>query len=94
MEQLLEQVESKVDKLAGRLERQSSETQVLREERDKLAEELKKSEGRIAELEKEKEVLTVARAINDGDGDNSKVVRGKINELVREIDKCIALLNR
>jgi hypothetical protein len=48
---------------------------------------------RIEELEEKNKVLTMAKSLSDTSEGNLESKR-KINELVREIDKCIALLNK
>jgi len=70
----------------------------LRDENENLIIELnqlkKTNEGLkqvITGLEEKIRILKLARTI-DGKGNNSDV-KAKINELVREIDKCIGLLN-
>jgi hypothetical protein len=44
-------------------------------------------------LEEKNKILKLSTSIQSEQGDN-KAARKKINELVREIDKCIALLNK
>lgn len=38
--------------------------------------------------------ITIAGALSQNDGEGKKDAKLKINELVREIDRCIALLNK
>lgn len=47
----------------------------------------------IRQLEEKNKVLKLSSSIQNNSGDN-KAAKQKINELVREIDKCIALLNK
>jgi len=44
-------------------------------------------------LEEQNKAIRLAKDIKE-DGENSLDLKLKINELVREIDKCLALLNR
>lgn len=44
-------------------------------------------------LEDQYKNLRIARAVS-GDSESNLALKLRINELVREIDKCIALLNR
>jgi uncharacterized protein YoxC len=53
-------------------------------------EELETSKGK---LEDQYKTLKLARNVS-GDNDKNLAIKLKINELVREIDKCIAQLNR
>lgn len=48
---------------------------------------------RVAELENRITAMETARALGGSDGD-AKIARARINRLMREVDKCIALLNR
>lgn len=53
--------------------------------------EMQKLEQEKAELEQELQSVRVAGAI--GGGESSEVARRRIGQLVREIDRCIALLS-
>jgi uncharacterized protein YgfB (UPF0149 family) len=46
----------------------------------------------LSKLEEENKVVKIAKAVTDDDEDR-KEQRKRLNELVREVDKCIALLN-
>ena len=46
----------------------------------------------LSKLEEENKVVKIAKAVTEDDEDR-KEQRKRLNELVREIDKCIALLN-
>lgn len=64
----------------------------LEEHIEKLQEQLGASNEKIVSLEEENRQLRLAKAVS-GVNDNSEEAKDKINELVREIDKCLALLN-
>lgn len=71
----------------------------LRYEKATLTEELDRKEQTIATLRQELEELNIkyqnlktARNLSFGEGD-VKEARNRFNKLVREIDKCISLLN-
>lgn len=82
-------------------------TQQLFQEYDKLENEIEMLEGKVLELKEEvnllekdklelgqkNEQLKIATQILSGK-DESREAKQKINRLVREIDKCIALLNK
>jgi polyhydroxyalkanoate synthesis regulator phasin len=64
-----------------------------------LVEEVAVLKNQISTLERQLEEITnkyanlkLAKSFEPGFGDN-RMVRQKINKLVREIDKCVALLN-
>ena len=46
----------------------------------------------VRKLEEENKVVKIAKAVTEDDEDR-KEQRKRLNELVREVDKCIALLN-
>ncbi|MBL6658292.1 MAG: hypothetical protein ISR00_03610 [Flavobacteriales bacterium] len=60
---------------------------------DELSKAIELHEQAIKQLEEKNKILKLSTSIQSEQGDN-KAARKKINELVREIDKCIALLNK
>ncbi len=54
---------------------------------------LKEKETENAEINEKYRVLKMAKSL-EGASEENRDVKLKINEMVREIDKCIALLNR
>lgn len=64
----------------------------VRERTRQLEAELSKKNDRISELEEGLKVLKTAGSIQ-GNGADVAEAKGRISEMVREIDKCIALLN-
>lgn len=46
----------------------------------------------LLQLEEQNKVVKIAKAVTDGD-DDRREQRKRLNELVREVEKCIALLN-
>ncbi len=57
----------------------------------KIKEELTKKNQQVLELNDKVKLLKIAGSV---DGESTKEVKLKINEMVREIDKCIAQINR
>ena len=60
---------------------------------EELSKQIELHEQAIKQLEEKNKILKLSTSIQSEQGDN-KAARKKINELVREIDKCIALLNK
>ena len=58
---------------------------------NQLREELIEKNQQISKLNDKVKLLQVARSVG---GESTKEVKLKINEMVREIDKCIAQINR
>ncbi len=73
-------------KLRGEMEQAVKQHDKLRGENRALKEELAKAEKRIAKLE-------LQEGLASGGGDK-KAARARVNRLIREVDKCIALLNK
>jgi phage shock protein A len=71
--------------LRARLQQQEEKVSAMREA-------LEAKDARIAQLEDAQKTLKLAKSLS-GAGENTEA-KLKINELVREIDKCIALLHR
>jgi vacuolar-type H+-ATPase subunit C/Vma6 len=85
-------LQSKVEKLILQHRRAAEETKQLKEENDFLRKALQKQKGDFSQIEEKNKVLKLAKSISGMEGKNTEV-KLKINELVREIDKCIALVN-
>ncbi len=74
--------------------------QQLEQEKERLQKEFEELQKKVEDLEHEKseighknEQLNIANQLLSGNDENREV-RQKVNFLIREIDKCIALLNR
>jgi chromosome segregation ATPase len=65
----------------------------LKSENEAIKHNLQDRDDKIKELEIKYERIKLAGALM-GEGDNAAEAKKKINELVREIDRCVALLNR
>ena len=83
----------KLDELLSRYNNLRTEFTDLKNGNEALKNELQEREGRIKELEIKYERVKLSGALL-GDGENALEAKRKITELVREIDRCVALLNR
>lgn len=88
---LVSGIEFKVRKLIARQKKLRGENENLIIDINQLKKINEEQKQVIKGLEEKIQVLKLART-SEGKEDNSDV-RAKINELVREIDKCIGLLN-
>lgn len=70
-----------------------SESSQNAEELGQLRDRVSSLEAQLAEQSEKEQVLRMAQSLGGEAADNSAAKR-RINELVREIDKCIALLNK
>ena len=91
--ELVQTIDSKVDNLIQRCDRLQDANAKLEKDNAALTGQLDEKQQEIDELNNKNKMLKVAGALS-GDGADQSEAKQKINELVREIDKCIALLNR
>jgi predicted nucleic acid-binding Zn-ribbon protein len=89
---LLVDLKNNLSLLISKQEQLVGDRTKLEEHIEKLQEQLSASNERIRSLEEQNRQLRLAKAVSGGD-ENSGEAKDKINELVREIDKCLALLN-
>ncbi|MEI6679076.1 MAG: hypothetical protein WCL21_10750 [Mariniphaga sp.] len=90
---LLREFKEKLDKLINLHLRMKSEKHLLIEEQSQLNEKIRLLSLNNEELAREMEVLKFAKSMLEED-ENSHEAKLKLNRIVREIDKCIALLNK
>ena len=83
----------KLDELFNRYNNLRSELGNLRNVNEELKIDLHERDERIKELEFKYERVKLSGALM-GEGENAAEAKRKINDLVREIDRCVALLNR
>jgi predicted nucleic acid-binding Zn-ribbon protein len=83
----------KLDELLDRYNTLRSEVKDLKNGNDVLKAKLQDKEEKLKELEIKYERIKLSGALL-GEGENAFEAKKKITELVREIDRCVALLNR
>ncbi|MFN8209404.1 MAG: hypothetical protein U0T33_00355 [Bacteroidales bacterium] len=83
----------KIDELINKLISLREENRNLKSRNEALETQLQTSEMERKELEKKYDRLKLSGALL-GEGEDAIEAKRKINELMREIDKCIALLDR
>ena len=88
-----EQLESKIQKLVDIYEKEKSAKEQLSRERSDLQEQVKMEKERLKEIEEKYNKLKISKALiaTSEDVHDAKL---RVNRMVREIDKCIALLNK
>ena len=91
--EILEGIKEKIQSVKSRLKEQQDENQRLKEKYEELQQMVQQKQLTIDELEQKNQQLILAKSIMS-DGNDAKDARVRINRIVREIDKCIALLNR
>lgn len=83
----------KLDELIERFRMVSEENAGLRSAYNELRRVLDEKDEKIRELENRNERIKLSGALL-GEGESAVEAKRKLNELVREIDRCVALLNR
>ena len=94
MKNLVENIEKKVSKLIQLYQSVQKEKEEILTESNKLTSDLSDKEETIKRLEEKIKLLRITKSVSTQDDVRNKESRQKINEYVREIDKCIALLNK
>jgi len=93
--QKLTAIEQKVKLLLDRYQNLKSENEKLKQENDLLKSNHVSQKEKITELESHLNVLKLAKSVSSGtenDSDRAELKR-KINEMMKEIDTCVGLLN-
>jgi len=83
----------KLEELFERYDDLRTNNRELKNENDTLKRYIEEREIKIRDLEKRYERIKISGALM-GEGEGAGEAKKKINELVREIDRCVALLNR
>jgi chromosome segregation ATPase len=83
----------KIDELVNNFNSLREENMTLKTRNEALNSELHNREEEMKELGKKYDRIKLSGALL-GEGENATEAKRKINELMREIDKCIALLDR
>ncbi len=91
-EKSLHEFEALVRRLMSAYKLLRSENAQLKEALDKCRQDLADAEKRVEEARNEYQTLKTARMIEVSSGD-IKESRARLSKLIREVDKCIALLD-
>ena len=93
MKATIERLHNKLESLVANYQQLKEELKASNQKVDVLSKQLDEYNQTIQQLNEKNKVLKLSSSIQREQGDN-KAAKQKINELVREIDKCIALLNK
>jgi chromosome segregation ATPase len=91
--QRVDSISSKLHRISERLDALKRENDSLRAQKAALEIRLDEDKRKMASLTEEYNRIKLAKSVVVASGDRAEM-KFKVNELVREIDKCIALLNR
>ncbi len=90
--ELYNEIEYNIGKIRLVLTKTKHENEILKEENSTLKTENAKLQSDLSELKEKYRLLTITKTLEDKK-DKTDTKR-KINEMVREIDNCIRLLNK
>ena len=93
MKTIINNIEVKVGKLIAKFDKLNAEKLDLQRNNDTLNVRLQEKESQIVVLQDKVKLMNISKSV-DASKEEVKSTRLKINEYVREIDKCIALLNK
>jgi len=91
--EIFEGIKQKIQSVKIRLKAQQEENIQLTKQYEDLQKAVQQKQLLIEELEQKNQKLALVKGIM-ADGEDTQDARIQINRIVREIDKCIALLNR
>ena len=93
MKNIVNKIEVKLGKLIAKYQQVKQEKLILQQENEDFIASLKLKEIEILNLQEKVKLMNISKSV-DASKQEVKETRLKINEYVREIDKCIALLNK
>ena len=92
-ESIINNLKSNILRLRNLYEKEKEMRNIIEKEKSELSAKLAQKEQEIDSLEIKLHTLKLAKSIS-GENNDMQDAKVKVNNLVREIDKCIALLNR
>ena len=88
----LVEIEKKINHLIEKQNNLLEQNSVLNRKNEELSVKLEEKEEMIRELKDKNNYIKISQSVKQSEGNTD--VKIKIDELVREIDKCIGLLNK
>ena len=86
-------LEGKIEKLVDLHHRTKKELSALKTQNNHLTQTIDQQKQSIKELEDKTKILRLSKSLTNTN-ENTLELKLKINELIREVDKCISLLNK
>ncbi len=90
---LVVKLEEKIDRLVERYHTEKEENKILRGQITQLTRQLEEASSSYSQLEERFNNLKISKSL-EASSEDVHETKVRINQIVREIDKCIALLNR
>jgi len=94
MQDLVVNIEKKVSNLISLYDSVKKKKEELLDKNGKLELEISEKDLTIKRLEEKIKLLRITKSVSAQEIESNQESKKKINEYVREIDKCIALLNK
>ena len=91
---IISHIEAQTERIISQYETLEVEYATLCEERDELRSKVREQDEQLRELKAEVQRLRLAESLAGGDTTDKTKSRARINLLLREVDKCIALLTK
>lgn len=91
---IISHIEAQTERIISQYENLEAEYAALSEEREQLRIKVREQEEQLRELKAEVQRLRLAESLAGGDTTDKTKSRARINLLLREVDKCIALLTK
>lgn len=92
-EVIIENIRRKVERLMDDNRNMSASYRKACTQRDKFKEENRQLKERMADMQRRINALELAESFQGG-GSDKKIAKAHINRLMREVDRCIALLGK
>ncbi len=93
-DELFTSLKHRVNTVISLYESQKRKAETLRTENGELIKRIEALENTLETLNKKYENLKIAKVLSSVPDDDVHATKLQVNRIVREIDKCIALLNR
>ena len=88
----LSEIRIKVEKLVEENRLLKNENESMRDRIEGLERTVELQKNTLSELTEQNKLIKLAKKLNPEDSDTEEI-KSKVNELIREIDRCIDLLN-
>jgi len=93
-DEIFSSLRQRIKSVIGLYEEQKGKNTELLRKNQELNERIELLENKLEDLDKKYENLRISKVISSVPGEDVHAAKLQVNRIVREIDKCIALLNR
>jgi len=93
-DEIFDSLRQRIKAIISRYDDQRGQNNALKEKNLQLTDRITILENKLEELNKRYENLKIAKVLSSVPGEEVHETKLQVNRIVREIDKCIALLNR